>query len=147
MNRHKNLAPLSREHHRFLVLAQLLKVSAPNYKGLPTSLPGKVAYLNEQLQSLLIPHFWREEHRLFPVLCQHGPKLKKLTEDLTAEHNELIGLIRKVNTVRNSEAALDQIGSKLSEHVRKEERELFQLAQEVVPEEVLSELRLAKLTG
>ena len=147
MERHKNLAPLSREHHRFLVLSQLLKASAPNYKGLPTTSAGKMAYLNEVFEHTLLPHIWREENRLFPILRTHGPELQALCDELANEHLDLIALIRAAERSRNIEAALDQIGVKLALHVRKEERELFQLAQEKVPEEVLRELRLGKVPG
>ena len=147
MERHKNLAPLSREHHRFLVLSQLLKTGAPNYKGLPTTSAGKMAYLNEVFENTLLPYIWREETRLFPILREYGPDLSELCDTLRNEHVNIIGLIRKANNTRNIEAALDQIGVELALHIRKEERQLFQLAQELVPEKVLSELRLGKIPG
>lgn len=147
MERHKNLAPLSREHHRFLVLSQLLKINAPDYRGLPTTLPGKIGYTLDFYENVMVPHFWREENKLFPVLAKHHPDLKLLTETLVEEHRELASLIRSLPTARNSEDALDQLGGKLAHHVRKEERELFQLAQKLLPDAVLNSLRLGKVKG
>ena len=43
MKRHEALAPLSREHHGTLILAQLLKKGAPVYKGLPDTDTGKAS--------------------------------------------------------------------------------------------------------
>lgn len=37
MERDESLAPLSREHHTTLLLAQLLRLEDPKYKGMPTA--------------------------------------------------------------------------------------------------------------
>ena len=53
MKRHESLAPLSREHHEGLILAQLLKKGAPAYRGLPTDLAGKLSYAREMFERIL----------------------------------------------------------------------------------------------
>ena len=61
MKRHESLAPLSREHHAALLLAQLLKKNAAAYKGMPADTPGKILYAAEFYSSHLIAHFDDEE--------------------------------------------------------------------------------------
>ena len=67
MNRHEALAPLSREHHTALILCQLLKKSTPDYKGLPTSPADKAAYAINIFNTLLLPHFRKEEELILKV--------------------------------------------------------------------------------
>ena len=61
MKRHKSLIPLSQDHHNGLMLAQLLKEGAPEYRGLPKDTDGKVNYLNRNLKQELGPHFENED--------------------------------------------------------------------------------------
>ena len=42
MKRHSSLVPYSQDHHKILVLAQVLKKDVPDYKGMPTDLKGKI---------------------------------------------------------------------------------------------------------
>ena len=61
MKRHEALAPLSREHHSTLMLAQLLKKNAPVYKGLPTNAKDKAEYAFQQFETIIKNHFKQEE--------------------------------------------------------------------------------------
>ena len=67
MKRHDALAPLSREHHSALLLAQLLKKEAPAYKGMPTALNEKAAYALNIFTTKLQMHFKKEEEMLDKV--------------------------------------------------------------------------------
>ena len=61
MKRHEALAPLSREHHNTLMLAQLLKKDAPVYKGLPANVKDKAVYALQQFEEMIKDHFQQEE--------------------------------------------------------------------------------------
>lgn len=140
MKRHPSLIPISREHRKMLMLAQLLKKNAPPYKGLPTDLEGKSAYAFHLKTQLIDQHWEKEEKRVFPFFQQFGNEtLQVLIEELKAEHQELEGLFEQLHS-STTEAVADQLGRKLEAHIRKEERIAFELAQEVIGWEKLEEL-------
>ncbi len=64
MKRDESIAPLSRDHHSTLILAQLLKRNAPVYHGLPTTVVDKINYAQEQFNSSIQHHFELEERML-----------------------------------------------------------------------------------
>ena len=57
IKRHKALQPLSRDHHQGLILAQILKKGAPQYKGMPSTIEGKKEYAIAFSESELKQHF------------------------------------------------------------------------------------------
>lgn len=141
MKRDKSLIPLSQDHHNGLMLAQLIKKDAPVYKGLPTDSTGKVKYAIEKWKSELIPHFNNEEKILFPFVRGRDKEIDKLIDEILREHkilNELFELLESESSVENT---LNEIGILLENHIRKEERELFQLIQKVFGD------KLKKLEG
>jgi hemerythrin-like domain-containing protein len=141
MKRHKALAPLSREHHGALLLAQLLKKDAPAYKGLPTLPAEKLIYAVKFYKDNLQTHFNKEEGLLAKVRQYHA-EIEKLTVEIIDEHQQLTNLfnnIEKENSLINS---LDELGNLLESHIRKEERVLFPLIQQYCPEEILNTIEL-----
>ena len=76
MKRHEALAPLSREHHEALILAQLLKKGVPAYKGLPTDTAGKISYARQLYADKLRRHFLDEEKILEIENSTTGVELK-----------------------------------------------------------------------
>jgi iron-sulfur cluster repair protein YtfE (RIC family) len=141
MKRHEALAPLSREHHGALLLAQLLKKDAPAYKGLP-GLPGeKLIYAVNFYKANLQQHFIKEEELLLKVK-QYHPEIEKLTTEIINEHRQLTHLFNKLDRENNSIGSLDELGNILENHIRKEERVLFPLIQQYCPEEILGTIEL-----
>jgi len=139
MKRHEALAPLSREHHGALILAQLLKKDAPVYKGLPTDVEGKLLYALSFYTNDLMQHFSKEEAMLEKV--KHaGEAIGKLTGEILAEHADLTNRFLSLQTAADKETALDELGHLLQAHIRKEERVLFPLIQDQCTEELLSQL-------
>lgn len=136
MKRHEALAPLSREHHTSLILAQLLKKDAPVYKGLPETLSDKAAYSVKHYKETLVQHFEKEENMLQKVKKYH-PGIEQLAAEITSEHQVLKALFYALEHAGSLEALLDHIGVSLEKHIRKEERLLFPLIQEHCPEEIL----------
>ena len=88
MKRHESLAPLSREHHGALILAQLIKRNAPEYKGLPTTIIEKAAYAIQFYKTDLTKHFKKEELMLKKVRAIH-PLVTTLADEIVAEHKML----------------------------------------------------------
>ncbi len=129
MKRHEALAPLSREHHDGLILAQLLKKNAPPYRGLPTDLPGKLGYAREVFCDILDKHFIQEEKVLHAISGKHQA-IDEMTKEIIAEHNDLRKMFKKLGMYGRLEEDLDALGHALEAHIRKEERELFPLIQE-----------------
>lgn len=136
MKRHESLAPLSREHHAALILAQLLKKDAPAYKGLPNEPGGKAAYALHIYTTTLRDHFIKEEAILDKVKKYHAD-IEKLSEEITMEHRQLTTDFLSLATAVSLVDALDGLGLALEKHIRKEERILFPLIQEYCPDEIL----------
>jgi iron-sulfur cluster repair protein YtfE (RIC family) len=139
MKRHPALIPLSQDHHKALLLAQLIKKNAPVYHGLPTDLMGKMNFAKEIYHTELENHFRDEEQFVFPYLNGKDVELDNLISEIVHEHIILKERITSLNDNLNLVDELDEIGKILEEHVRKEERILFEKAQTILNDE---ELRL-----
>jgi len=129
MKRIEALAPLSREHHGSLILAQLLKKDAPDYKGLPADSQGKAKYALEQYEANIKDHFIKEEVILERVKGLH-PEIARLTGEIINEHIELRALFKSLSVTEDLEETMNNLGNLLYDHIRKEERVLFPLLQE-----------------
>jgi iron-sulfur cluster repair protein YtfE (RIC family) len=92
-----------------------------------------------------VEHFRREEEILFPLYLRHAGSTPVL-ERILREHMELHGLVRALR----AEAAggdippetLRTVGELLHDHVRVEERELFEEIERIVPAAELDGVRL-----
>lgn len=140
MKRHESLAPLSREHHDALILAQLIKRNAPVYRGLPTTITDKVQYAVNKYRDDLKEHFKKEETMLEMVKELH-PSITKLSEEIFDEHKMLTSLFGSLKEAADQEAALNVLGNELEAHIRKEERILFPLVQQHCSEELLQKIQ------
>ena len=140
MKRHKALQSLSQEHHHGLLLAQLIKAGSPEYKGLPRTTADKKLYTINFFEENLIPHFKKEEEILFPLAKKKNPIIANLVNELIKQHKEIYLLISKLKISLQPENELDGLGKLLETHIRKEERELFQMIQEVFSEDEFEKL-------
>ncbi|MGF2411437.1 hemerythrin domain-containing protein [Ferruginibacter sp.] len=141
MKRHEALAPLSREHHDALILAQLLKKNAPVYKGLPQLPKDKAVYATNFYHSNLQKHFKQEEQMLHKVK-QYNSKIEEITPEIIYEHEQLTQLFISLDKTADLQTTMDTLGKALEAHVRKEERILFPLIQEHCPAEILNSIEL-----
>ena len=137
MKRHPALIPLSQDHHHGLLLAQLLKRNAPEYNGLPKDLLGKMNFAKEMFHNELEHHFRDEEQIVFPYLKGKNVDLDNLISLILSEHIILKEKILSLNENPNLVDQLDEIGNILSEHIRKEERELFEKTQMLLSDDEL----------
>lgn len=130
MQRAKELRNLSSEHHRALVIAKKARNAAGGSSTTNTWLEIERLYADE-----LERHFRTEEVYFIPALERLG--MHELVSRLTREHKDLRSFFRS-NPSRDTEALL-RFGTLLAQHVRFEERELFNVVQEsFTPQELAS---------
>ena len=127
-----------------MLLAQLLKKDAPVYKGMPVDLEGKSEYAKEAWEGLLKAHIELEERVLFPAISKMTSSLSDLLNELGQEHKQMTYLFENLNPTIE---ALDKLGKLIEQHVRKEERVLFQRAQELLTEQDLDQLKTLLSAG
>lgn len=117
MLRDLRLIELSREHHVALRLAKRLAGA-----GTADSLPTVTSFLRQE-KATLLRHFGDEERDLLPQLLDFGEAA--LAQRLVDEHREMEALMSHDQDPQ----ALARLGRVLGEHVRFEERELFEVLQ------------------
>ena len=139
MKRHEAIAPLSRDHHGSLILAQLLKINAPKYPGLPDNAKDKAGYAQQQFEAHIKQHFHLEEMMLEKAKNIH-PSIKNIAEEIKTEHNQLSGLFQSLDTANDLEDKMNTLAVVLEKHIRKEERILFPLLQQHCSEALLQEI-------
>jgi len=141
MKRHPSLVPLSREHHGALILARLLQVNTPPYKGLPGDTEGKASYALKFYNNELIAHFDKEE-KVFKLLYSANDHIADLIKIVVQEHVQLHRLFDNLRFDNSTEMIqqLDTIGKVLEAHIRREERELFPAIEETFCEVTITEI-------
>ncbi len=111
-----------------MMLAHLIKKDAPQYKNLPADLEGKRQFTIDFYNKNLIRHF-RKEEILFEELNGVDNTVLELADELLREHVRIYHLIERLKSKTDVENDLDEIGHLLTEHIRKEERVLFEKLQ------------------
>ncbi|MBK8501231.1 MAG: hemerythrin domain-containing protein [Saprospiraceae bacterium] len=131
IKRHIRLQPLSREHHQGLLLSWKIR------EGFRRKLePQRIKrYVNWFWEQHLLPHFTQEEEVLFPLLSADHEHIQKALSD----HRHLKQLVEQEKDIV---VTLNQIADDLENHIRFEERILFNVIQEATPEEYLEVLDL-----
>ena len=142
MKRHPSLIPLSRFHRSVLFLALIAKKNGPPIKGYPTSLLGKMDYAKSFYDQKLKGHFQWEEEKLFAFIKGRDEQLDQLAGEMLKQREKLKLLFAALDDDSDAEAALHDLGIALEKHIRKEEREFFQMIQEVFTDRELDQLEL-----
>ncbi len=133
MKRHASLAPLSRDHHHGLVLAERLilgRSTNPNADW-PTERTEQVARLITFFESDLRPHFDAEEAYVFPAAAREMENGGRETAALVADHDAMRAMVRgfEADAVSQLDDRLPAFGFTLRAHIRREERDLFERMQ------------------
>jgi hemerythrin-like domain-containing protein len=139
MLRNKNLVALSRQHHHTLALC--VRLDRALQAG-PVDSDAWQSEIVQHFEQEVSVHFTAEESELFPVAAGFE-ELKPLVNELLAEHELLRVLFAGAASRSLDTVSLAEFGDRLSKHIRKEERQLFEGMQRLMSEEQLDDLGLA----
>jgi hemerythrin-like domain-containing protein len=135
MLRDKNLIPLSHQHQRALALCVRIDRASP----IPVAdLDAWQTEITQLFQNEIRGHFAAEEQVVFPA-AHRFPKLSPLVEELLSDHATLREDFARAESQSLSAAELSAFAGRLSAHIRKEERQLFECLQELMKPEELAE--------
>ena len=134
MLRNKSLIPLSHQHQHALALCVRIERASPIAAGDLPAWQGEIAQL---FQSEIAAHFAAEEQVLFPA-AKAFSELKSLVVDLVSDHAWLREQFARAMDQTLSAGNLSELSQRLSAHIRKEERQLFEGLQEKLGSEQLS---------
>jgi len=146
--RHDALIPLSRDHHLALAQARRLENAAGVGDGAART---RMAddFINFYLGRLL-RHFHEEEELFFAPLVDleaaQDLVMRAVREHLQV-HAAARELISQISRGESDPQTLVRLSKMLTAHVRFEEKELFPLVEEMVPEATLAELAGAGRPG
>jgi iron-sulfur cluster repair protein YtfE (RIC family) len=133
MQRHPTLVPLSKEHQRLLFVCRYLKKDAAPYEGFPLETDAKLAYIVKVFQEVMVPHIQKEEY-LFEMCTGLHPEIDELIKELILEHQQISRMYSALTVTTDMITAMDLLACSLEEHIRKEERVLFEKLQLELPE-------------
>lgn len=142
MKRHPDLREFSDDHHQGLVNALRLKRSASGEGAAPAEAAGAFLKFWQEETSL---HFRKEEEVLLPVMARYGSDLgEEPVTEMLVQHARIRGLAMQLSDEVEredvGEETLRALGEQLEAHIRLEERVVFPLVEESLPEEALHEV-------
>ena len=133
MRRDQALVPLSQQHHDALALCVYIERAAKSGHL-------DLAHWNREVaaawQNEIRWHFQSEEEVLFPAAREVAP-LRALVDELIGEHAQMREWFTAAEAGRLSADDLLRFRQVLNDHVRKEERQLFEPMQTELPAERL----------
>jgi len=128
MKRMRELLKLSHDHHHGLVLARRVRESLSKSN---TALGVVRPQILAEFEAVLMKHFDLEERFLAPPLRRAG--CLDIVDRLLRDHDAIRSLVRLGPAMSADDARA--FASLLEEHIRFEERELFEEAQRVLSED------------
>ena len=136
MLRDRNLIPLSRQHQHALALCVRL-----NRAQLATvdELKAWQSEIQQHFASEIQYHFAAEEAHLFPPARQFE-ELRPIVDELLAEHTQLRRDFAQAGLGSLDRAGVLRFAETLAAHIRKEERQLFEGMQKLIPGEELARI-------
>jgi hemerythrin superfamily protein len=136
MLRDKSLIPLSHQHQRALALCVRIDRGQP----IPAAdLQAWQAEIEQHFEREIKVHFSAEEQVLFPA-ARKLSELIPLVDELVADHAALRESFSRAKTRSMSTETLPAFAKRLSDHIRKEERQLFERLQQLMSPEEMSAL-------
>jgi hemerythrin-like domain-containing protein len=134
MKRSAALTPLSRDHHHGLMAA--LKLTRAKEADAAAAAAGFLEFWHAEGRR----HFQIEEDLLLPGFARHGPADHPAVVRALVEHVDLRRRAQDVERGGAPLAALNELGRRLSAHIREEENGLFTLVEETLPADELAAL-------
>jgi hemerythrin-like domain-containing protein len=137
MKRHDNLQPLSRQHHNELLACLLLK------KGIRKKAPLTVMqdFIKQFWNNDLSAHMASEESQLIPFL-QHHIALRGYAAVLHNEHELIKRIYERNSNGQISYRNLELFADTVEQHIRFEERVVFEYMQEQLPQQELNHFHM-----
>ena len=139
MLRDKNLIPLSHQHQHALALC--VRIDRATQAG-EVDLEPWQAEIQQIYQQEIAVHFAAEEKTLFPAALRFS-ELQELVGELTSDHARLREYFEGAAKRTFDQQTLRTFGERLSQHIRKEERVLFEGMQRLISAEELSTIGAA----
>jgi len=136
MLRDKSLIPLSRQHQHALALCVRIDRAQPIAEA---DLEGWQSEIEQHFAREIKIHFAAEESALFPA-ARRFPELIRLVEELIAEHVMLRESFSQAQSRQMPAKGLAEFAQRLANHIRKEERQLFERMQELMTVDDLAAL-------
>ncbi|HYA24106.1 MAG TPA: hemerythrin domain-containing protein [Terriglobales bacterium] len=139
MLRDKSLIPLSHQHQHALALCVRLDRALQANDVNSEAWQAEIQTIFEQEIAI---HFAAEEKEIFSS-ARRIPELQSLVDELQAEHAILRHFFARAAVRSLNDADLASFVEKLAQHIRKEERQLFEGLQRAMSTQELSALGLA----
>ncbi|MFC4557796.1 hemerythrin domain-containing protein [Virgibacillus kekensis] len=139
IKRHESLKPLSRHHMVGLHLALKLKRAGTEESRLTVEeiLKDAEEFWNPDGQQ----HFREEEEILLPAYAQYAEVDRPEITEMLLEHVRIRSKMKELLSPEHiNEDEMHQLGELLETHIRKEERVIFPMIEQALPEEKLQEL-------
>ena len=136
MLRDKSLIPLSHQHQHALALCVRIDRASPIPNADVAAWQTEIAQLFQQEIAI---HFAAEEQVLFPAAAEFG-ELKSLIQELRSDHDWLREQFGAAGAQTLAAEDLLGLANRLSAHIRKEERQLFERMQELMSHDDLAGL-------
>lgn len=134
MLRDKSLIPLSRQHQHALALCVRIERASPIAEA---DWPAWQVEIAQHFWAEIRIHFVAEEQVVFPS-ARSFSEMNALVDELLSDHAWLRERFAQAEARRLSGAEMNEFGRRLSEHIRKEERLLFERLQELMTGEELA---------
>jgi hemerythrin-like domain-containing protein len=136
MLRDKSLIPLSRQHQHALALCVRIDRASPIRDSDLAAWRTEITHL---FRTEIEIHFTAEEQVLFPA-ARRFTELVPLVKELLADHVGLRALFAQAEAQNLPATELSAAAQRLSAHIRKEERQLFERLQESMNQKELEQL-------
>jgi hemerythrin-like domain-containing protein len=144
MKRAAELRQLSDDHHQGLVQSRRLRKAAAGENAVP--LEEATEDFLEFWQRDTSAHFRREEEVLLPVVARYEQDAlgREPVVEMLGQHARIRSLVMQLSDEYADgnlrPETLGEIGESLEAHIRLEEREVFPMVEEVLPEAALNEV-------
>ncbi|MCT2536122.1 hemerythrin domain-containing protein [Aquibacillus koreensis] len=136
IKRHESLYPLSHHHHHALFLAlNLRKVGTDKSNYTLDELKEELRVFWEDGGQ---QHFRDEEEILLPNFALYSSTNHPEIAEMLLEHVSIRAIMKQILDKNEAdEAVMYELGQLLDTHIRREERVIFPMIEEALPEEVL----------
>ena len=134
MLRDKSLVPLSRQHQHALALCVRIDRASPIADSDRGQWQIEIA---QHFRAEIRIHFDAEEQVVFPA-ARKFRELDSLIEILLKDHERLRERFAKAEAQALAAAEIAEFAQRLSEHIRREERKLFERLQQVMSKDELA---------